>query len=478
MATQHPDNVLMPFFATDTVIRGEDEVKEAYYSFSHLGCDEQMWDHEGKEVDDLVVYKLLSEYPHYFQENVLGRDLFLTIRIPNPGIEKEMRKILVEILESIPRSFDIAATFHSLSIPPLFEVILPMTTSARDLDRVYYYYRDFVVGKEGLRLGKDDIFVWEWVGKFLPREIRVIPLVEDLPYITGVDKIVEEYIQGKSLDYLRVFLARSDPALNYGMVSAVLANKIALYKLRRLELRLGLPIYPIIGVGSPPFRGNFTPGRVKRCLREFPSARTFTVQSAFRYDHPAPEVQRAIGEVKAQEVGEPMPIEEGRAQEIIEKCSREYQRQVTALAGLVNRVAPLVPKRRERRLHIGLFGYSRSLGGVALPRAIPFCASLYSLGFPPEFLGLTALDAGDLAYLRQAYPSFLDDLRDAGHFRNPETISTLPPDLWPRHLEGELGGPDPEHAKLSKRLMEGLANQAEGLDKLLVEAAYLRHFLG
>ena len=60
MSTQHPDNVAMPFFAQSAPLTAEDEVREAYYAFSHLGCDEQMWDFEGKEVDGHVVEKLLS----------------------------------------------------------------------------------------------------------------------------------------------------------------------------------------------------------------------------------------------------------------------------------------------------------------------------------------------------------------------------------------------------------------------------------
>src|SRR5438046_6866750 len=54
MSTQHPDNVAMPFFAQGAPLTAEDEVREAYYAFSHLGCDEQMWDFEGKEVDGHV----------------------------------------------------------------------------------------------------------------------------------------------------------------------------------------------------------------------------------------------------------------------------------------------------------------------------------------------------------------------------------------------------------------------------------------
>ena len=112
MSTQHPDNVNAPFFAESPEMGGEDEIQEAYYVFSHLACDEQMWDCEGKEVDNFVVKKLLSKYEAYFRENQLGKDVFLTLRVPNPIVEKDEAKILLETLESIPRSFDTAQLFR------------------------------------------------------------------------------------------------------------------------------------------------------------------------------------------------------------------------------------------------------------------------------------------------------------------------------------------------------------------------------
>ena len=78
MSTQHPDNVTTPFFATGALLTPDDEVREAYYAFSHLGCDEQMWDFEGKEVDEHVVEKLLTTYDDYFATRRLGEDVFLT----------------------------------------------------------------------------------------------------------------------------------------------------------------------------------------------------------------------------------------------------------------------------------------------------------------------------------------------------------------------------------------------------------------
>jgi len=171
MSTQHPDNVNSPFFAEDTELGGEDEVQEAYYAFSHLGCDEQMWDCEGKEVDTFVVKKLLTKHESFFKERVLGRDLFLTLRVPNPTVEKAEAKILLETLESIPRSFDAAKLFYGDDTPPIFEVILPMTASPKCLDRVYRYYSDFVVGKKNKPFKEGDITIAEWIGDFKPERM-------------------------------------------------------------------------------------------------------------------------------------------------------------------------------------------------------------------------------------------------------------------------------------------------------------------
>jgi Uncharacterized protein conserved in archaea len=84
MSTQHPDNAKVPEWAKSEVIEGEDEVKEAFLAYSMYGVHEVMWDAEGKDVDTHVVRKLLSNYPDYFREHILGKDVFLTYRLPNP----------------------------------------------------------------------------------------------------------------------------------------------------------------------------------------------------------------------------------------------------------------------------------------------------------------------------------------------------------------------------------------------------------
>lgn len=478
MSTQHPDNVNSPFFVENIEISGEDEVQEAYYAFSHLGCDEQMWDCEGKEVDNYVVKKLLTRYESFFRDKKLGRELFITLRVPNPTIEKAETKILLETLESIPRSFDTAKLFYQNDTPPIFEVILPMTTSSKCLDRIYRYYCDFVVGKQNKPFKEGDITIAEWIGEFKPERINVIPLFEDITNMLNAHNITRKYLKDKKVKHQRVFLARSDPAMNYGLVSAVLLNKIALQRLERLSEDIGIKIYPIVGVGSAPFRGNLKPQTVERVVEEYPSTHTFTIQSAFKFDNPHKEVRKAIKKLERRKTGLPQEVDYERCLELIRRYTQEYQKQVTELATVINEIARYIPRRRKRKLHIGLFGYSRKMGGITLPRAITFTAALYSIGLPPEILGLNALNKDDLQFVSETYVHFEDDLKDALKYFNPCT--SLPKGLEIRVNDFSRDSEtNEEHKELSSYIINSLKeNKTKDLEEYILRAANLRKFLG
>ena len=258
-----------------------------------------MWDLEGKEVDNFVVKKLLTKNEQFFREKKLGEEVFLTLRVPNPQVERAEAKILLETLESIPRSYDAAKHFYGDHVTPIFEVILPMATDAKSIDRIYRYYADVVAGKQDQRLNKDDITIGEWIGEFHPKSIHVIPLFEDMEHMLAAADIMRDYLKDKDVPYQRVFLARSDPAVNYGSIGAVLINKIALRRLWELSQELGIPIYPILGAGSAPFRGNLRPSTVEGILSGYPSVHTFTIQSSFKFDHTPDVVRAAIAMLNA-----------------------------------------------------------------------------------------------------------------------------------------------------------------------------------
>ena len=484
MSTQHPDNATPAPFADDTgVLKGDGEVEEAVAAFD-LGCDEQMWDSEGKEVDNQVVRKLLTNYPDLFQGGLqLGRDVALTLRVPNPSIERDLRKSMVEALQSVPAAWDMAVSFYGEdAAAPIQEVILPFTTSAEEISLVEAYYRKVIVGQEDQTLLNGQV-VKDWVGEFFPKQIRMIPLIEDKEHLLYCDQIVEEYLQGRDLPYQRVFLARSDPALNYGVVAAELVLKVGLLRLHDLERKLGVPLYPIIGAGSVPFRGHLTPVNISRALTEYPSAHTFTAQSAFKYDYDKDTVREGIRQISVHERGEPVPIDQERAIEVIEKATAEYQAQVQKLIRAISTVSNHIPRRRDRRLHVGLFGYGRSMEGVegvTLPRAIRFTASLYSIGVPPELLGLAALDQADLAFVREVYPNLDSDLRAALRFANERHVKELLGEPYLRLLGQFTDEIDRVHEGLTSAIRASISGSSatEHVSHFVEEAAHLRRFLG
>jgi len=483
MSTQHPDNISTPFFSDTELLAGEGEVKEAYYVFAQLGMNEQMWDSEGKEVDNQVVEKLLSRYTEFFSAHKLGSEFFLTYRVPNPAVEREQGKILLETLHSIPRAYDVAKAVNG-GIPPVFEVILPMCTSAEEIEMVRGYYERVIIGQKNTVLGAGSArrTVREWVGDFQPETINVIPLFENSESFLASAQILGRYLEGKRLECQRVFLARSDPALNYGSVSAVLLAKIALQGLAKLEEESGVEVLPILGVGSAPFRGNFRPGNVPNCGEEYPSVQTFTVQSSFKYDHPFRDVANAIDILNHGRRRPPRPIDGKATLRYVEKIRKEYQSQIGLLAGTINGIAPLIPARRTRKLHVGLFGYARSLRGVSLPRAITFCAAFYSLGLPPELLGLSALSEREFDDLHTLYIKLDEDLADAARYLNRANLQFFPKEVA-KGVEKVAGWMDFEEdgdysAVTSKLMLHYRKGDQVALRDEIKRAAWMRSFLG
>jgi phosphoenolpyruvate carboxylase len=478
MSTQHPDNATVPFFSASPVLAGEDEIREAFYAYSHLGCDEQMWDVEGKEIDTYVVKKLLSFYPEFFREHVLGEDVRLTLRVPNPTVETAEAKVLLETLESIPRSYDANRLFYDRDVAPIFEVILPMTTSARCLDRIHSYYSDHIVGRQHVCFS-DNISIAEWIGEFRPERIEVIPLFEDVPSMLAAADIVEDYLSDKSVTDQRVFLARSDTAMNYGIVSAALSNKIALERLDALSQRTGVRLHPILGMGSAPFRGGLSPLTAERVGAEYPSVVTFSIQSAFKFDYPPEQVRAACEHLKAREIAPARAIDVERALDIIDRYSAAYRARIVELAPHINQMAKRVPPRRARKLHVGLFGYARELGGVTLPRAISFTCSLYSLGLPPELIAFDVLTAEDLAFIHEVYPSFEVKLAEALRYADPDGPLMTPSLREALEHAGFGFDPDPEHLELVRRMRDATERgETANVGDLLLRAAVIRRFLG
>ena len=494
MISQHPDHGSKPYWQKNAFIKTGDEIKECFLSFSELGSSEYKWDWEGKYVDESVIEKLLSEYHDYFKENPLGKDKFLTFRLPNPKVETEFRlgRAFMGILGAAGLAKKIG--LHS---PPLFEVILPMTESAEEMIAIQEAFLEMASLKHALYdFGEESL-----------RHIELIPLFEQVSTIMNSHLLLEKYwrMHEKIFHfkpvYFRPYLARSDPALNSGLVPTVLAIKIGLSHYKELEKKHNIKLFPIIGSASLPFRGGLTPNTVERFCREYKGIKTVLIQSAFRYDYEKKSVIKAIKKLeKILPQGEAVSIsvsEEKKIKELISVFEKYYRNSIEPIAELINNVSFFLPKRRERVLHIGLFGYSRGLGKVRLPRAIGFTGALYSLGIPPEIIGTGrgikyAIENKQIKLIEKYYLNIKDDLRKAGRFVQKDELIKLARDsqVWKDILQdieeiekylGEKFKPvtkeEKEHFEIVKKLHEKM-DLGKNYQIYLNRLAVLRKSLG
>ncbi len=494
MATQHPDHAAKPFWHKESFIPVTEETKELFLAFSELGITEYKWDWEGKLVDESVLERLMPGYYKYFQKNSLGKEKFLTFRLPNPKVETEFR--LSRALMSIASSAALAKKV-GMHTPPLFEVILPMTESASEMLAIQEAFREIANLKHPLNRFE----------KGLLSHILMIPLFEQVSTIINSDKILKKYLEehqkifGFTPKYMRPYVARSDPALNSGVLPAVIAIKIALSRYAKFAKQNKIELYPIVGCGSLPFRGGVYPLRPERFINEYAGIRTVTIQSAFRYDYPKATVIKAISALeKGLPKGKAVIMsgeEEQKLVEAIKPFEAAYKKTVEAIAPLINDIAKYLPKRRERVQHIGLFGYSRGMGKVTLPRAIGFTAVLYSLGIPPELIGTgrgiaAAKKSGNLELVEKHYKNLQHDLYFAGKFFYRQGLVNLAKKYpaWKdvlkdvEEIEKYLGKPfgpkylnEQEHQLVSARIHKNLKH-GKHLTELIEQAAILRHSMG
>ncbi len=494
MASQHPDHAGVPYWLKDAFIRTHHETEESYRTFSELGINEYKWDWEGKLVDESVIERLLSTYYDYFKEHPLGKEKFLTLRLPNPRVETEFRigRTLMGILTAAS-----LATQIGLLSPPIFEVILPMTETSEEMIDIQEAFREIANLKHKLyRLENDSI-----------KHIKIIPLFEQVSTIIKSDNILKKYISqhkkkfGYFPPYLRPYLARSDPALNSGIVSTVLAIKIALSKYLEFEKETGIALYPIIGSASLPFRGGLTPDTAMAFAKEYKGIRTALIQSAFRYDYPKEKVIAAIKTLHKKLLeGKAVSLNKKEENGLIRTIGffeKYYRQTIEKIAPLINKIASQLPKRRERVQHIGLFGYSRGVGKVKLPRAIGFTAALYSIGVPPELIGTgrglkEAKKIKTLPLVEKYYLNLRPDLIRAGRFLNKNILNDLSEKspIWKKIKEdvteiekflGEELGPltfeERQHQILAEKLYNDLKSK-QPLTDIISEMSLLRKSLG
>jgi len=503
MATQHPDNAGVPWWREDAFIATQDEIDEVLLLFKELPIDEYMWDWEGKYVDESVGEKLFSRGRKFFLKHPLGKDLRLTYRIPAFDGSKmhRMARAFMNILSIVDFASDIGVTY-----PPVTEMFLPITTAAEQPVKVRAafreiagYHRAVFHDSRGVQSDILDLF-------------EVTPLVEDVPSLLSIDRILRPYWRSLLRERpatkkrgQRVFLARSDPALNSGLVPAVLAVKVALSLAVETGEELGISVAPIIGTGSLPFRGSVNPFYVDPFLMQYAGVRTYSIQSAFRYDYPKDIVRKALKKIQREAPKHVLlsvpPSDRKEIQRLCKVFTDIWRPTIEEIAPLINTLAAHIPQRRERLQHIGLFGYSRGVGRVRLPRAIGFTAALYSLGVPPELIatgrGLQAAKRMKLfPVIEKYYPALREDLRHAGKYLNRENLSLLARQsgVWKEIEQGiasieevlgiSLGPEKPRHiihrnftSSIYQRLFARDCHR-DALERDIVEAGIIRRSLG
>ncbi|MCX7911149.1 MAG: phosphoenolpyruvate carboxylase, partial [Endomicrobia bacterium] len=212
-----------------------------------------------------------------------------------------------------------------------------------------------------------------------------------------------------------------------------------------------------------------------------------TVQSAFKYDNRVEDVIAAIKKIKNFIRGPIKELDKELALKFIEKSKIEYQRIIEKIAALINEIASFIPQRRTRKLHIGLFGYTRKLGKIKLPRAISFCAACYSIGLPPEIIGLSAFNKEELNQLKQLYTNLEFDIACAIKYFNSNCLELFDTEIKEiiikslnlintLDLETSI---NTEHKEITDRIIKEIKQPiTSNITELIIEAAHLRKFLG
>ncbi len=457
MMTQHPDSA-------NKYVPIQEEPEEAIFALTPqpqgLGMEEVMVDYEGK----LTPYHQLAQIAlGLLKENLkAGKEVFITPRVASATAETVFRQLMA-LLSIMETNY---LTYNEIDGFAIKEFIVPMCERPQDILAVKKRVSNVI------KLAHQEYLLTED-----PDAIQVIPLIEDVPGLLEADRILGNYLkmcreEGFKIKYLRYMVGRSDPALAYGMVPSVLASKVAISEMRKMGDELNIKVYPILGAGALPFRGHVTLENIDNVLQEYAGIYTLTLQSGMKYDH-GYENTRQLSSLLTHKIPY-LPSLDYTSEEVKEMINiigvffKHYLSTFIKIFPLINRISDLLPQQRDRLQRISPVGYARDIARPEkilpfisdeslkeeikeiqvkekgdLPRAITYTGALYTIGFPPEFMGTgRALEEIQEKYGKELfnklinyyYPSLKGDLAAAYKYLNMENVRQF----LPREALGEI----------------------------------------
>jgi phosphoenolpyruvate carboxylase len=458
MCTQHPDATVR--------VTAQDEVDEAVQGFTMFECDEIMSDYEGKltpyaQPKDIVVRASKLGI-------AVGEKYFVTPRIPNPRLE-DIDRVTLSIEASLIANF---YSYKYLNTQAVKWIILPMIEEPETVRLI-----------QRLIIKKMRMY-YEELG--LPKmDIQLIPLIEDsngfletYRYVTILYNTLKEF--DVKLQNMRVFLGKSDAAVKTGHIASALALMYALNELTRIDEELDMDIQPIIGMGSPTFRGGINnPKLVEYEVRHYQGYKTVTIQSAVRYDVPFSEYQKVSSAI-LQWLGKPVRKVEANVLRFVRKASESYRRTVSRYLDALIKFASYVPTTRDR---ITWKEYGRTFGLddrlLNVPRAIIYTATWYVLGLPPIFLDadfiIELYKSNEIDEALNYMPYLIEEWKYEAQFYAPSVASKRLDEAIVKRVNEALDymGIKPEINETYKSILE-----LNPVEPHVVALAKIRGFLG